>query len=83
MVVNHSIDVGSNVGIRWYELRKTNAGWFIYQQSTYAPDTMNRWMGSIAMDSAGNIGLGYSVSDANEYPSIRYTGRMCHDPRGI
>jgi hypothetical protein len=82
MLCNHSVNVGSNVaGIRWYELRKTTGAWAVYQESTYAPaDGKSRWMGSIAMDSAGNIALGYSISSSTMYPSIRYTGRMSSDP---
>jgi hypothetical protein len=82
MVCNHSVNAGSNIaGIRWYELRKTTGPWSLYQQATYAPSDNNcRWMGSMAMDSAGNIALGYSVSGDNLYPSIRYTGRMSTDP---
>ena len=80
MVVNHTVNAGSSVGgIRWYELRKTTGAWSIYQQSTYSPDANSRWMGSIAMDTAGNIALGYSISSSNMYPSIRYTGRMKND----
>jgi hypothetical protein len=82
MVVNHTVGVGIYAGIRWYELRKTNATWFVNQQSTYSPDTLNRWMGSIAMDSSGNIALGYSISGVSIYPSIRFTGRMKYDPPG-
>ncbi len=86
MVVNHSIVAGSSVGVRWYELRKTpasNGGSFdLYQQGTYAPDASARWMGSIAMDGMGNIGLGYSVSSSSIFPSIRYTGRTPDDPPG-
>jgi hypothetical protein len=36
-------------------------------------------MGSIAMDHAGDIALGYSVSGST-YPSIAYTGRQPNDP---
>jgi len=81
MVVNHTVNVGSNVaGIRWYELRKTTGSWSVYQQSTYSPPDGNcRWMGSIAMDSTGNIGLGFSISSANMYPAIKYTGRLAND----
>jgi hypothetical protein len=82
LVVNHTVCVGSRAGVRWYELRKTNGDWFVNQQSTYSPDSLSRWMGSIAMDSAGNIALGYSVSGQFIYPSIRFTGRMKHDPPG-
>ena len=82
MVVNHSVNAGSNrAGVRWYELRKSSGAWSIYQQSTYAPaDNNSRWMGSIAMDTAGTIALGYSVSGPDLYPAIRYTGRLKNDP---
>lgn len=81
MVVNQTVKTGDHhTGIRWYELRRTTGNWSLYQQSTYAPDSNSRWMGSMAMDSAGNIALGYSVSGYNLYPSIRFTGRMKDDP---
>jgi len=82
MVVNHSVDAGANrAGVRWYELRKSTGAWSVYQQSTYAPaDNNSRWMGSIAMDTAGTIALGYSVSGPDLYPGIRYTGRLKNDP---
>jgi len=80
MVTNHTVNAGSNVGgIRWYELRKTTGAWSIYQQSTYSPDTRSRWMGSIALDTAGNIAMGYSISSSTMYPAIRYTARMKND----
>jgi hypothetical protein len=37
-------------------------------------------MGSIAMDKAGDIALGYSISSSSMSPSIRYTGRFPGDP---
>ena len=82
MVCNHSVNAGSGIaGVRWYELRKTTGPWAVYQQATYAPSDNNyRWMGSMAMDTAGNIALGYSISSPNMYPSIRYTGRLKSDP---
>lgn len=84
MVCNHSVNVGSGrAGVRWYELRNDGSGWDLYQEGTYAPDDgENRWMGSIAMDAAGNIALGYSVASTNTYASIRYTGRYAGDPLG-
>ena len=77
IVCNHTVDVNGSdhAGIRWYELRKTGGSWTLRQQSTYAPDSDNRWMGSIAMNSNGDIGLGYSVSSSSTYPSIRYCGQ--------
>jgi hypothetical protein len=85
LVVNHTVDVdGANhAGVRWYELRKSGGPWAINQQSTFAPDSAHRWMGSIAMNGAGDMALGYSVSSASVYPSIRYTGRLAADPPGV
>ncbi len=82
MVTNHTVDANGadKAGVRWYELRNTGAGWTVANQGTYAPDADNRWLGSAAMDAQGNIAIGYSVSGANTYPSIRYTGRLVSDP---
>ncbi len=82
MVTNHTVNVSGHAAVRWYEMRNTGSGWLIYQQGTYSPDTENRWMGSIAMDGYGNIGLEYSVSSSSTYPSLRYTGRFKDDPLG-
>lgn len=77
IVCCHTVDVDAtdHAGIRWYELRKTTGNWSIRQQGTYAPDTHSRWMGSISMNANSKIALGYSVSSASVYPSIRYTGQ--------
>lgn len=76
LVVNHSVANGSSVGVRWYELQKTTGAFGVYQQSTFAPDSTYRWMGSIAMDAAGDMALGYSASSSSVYPSLNYTGRI-------
>jgi hypothetical protein len=84
IVANHTVDVNDvpeHAGVRWYELRKVNGIWSVFQQSTYSPDAAHRWMGSIAMDGSGNIALGYSVSDGiSIYPGINYAGRHSVDP---
>jgi hypothetical protein len=83
MVVNQTVNVGAGqAGIRWYELRNSGSVWSIYQQGDFAPDSKNRWMGSMAMDKGGNIALGYSVSDATIYPGIRYTTHLVTDTLG-
>jgi fibronectin type 3 domain-containing protein len=82
LVVNHSVAAGSIVGVRWYELRSPGGVPLVYQQGTFAPDSTYRWMGSIAMDQSGDIGVGYSVSSATIHPGIRYTGRVPGDPLG-
>jgi len=80
LVVNHSVAVGSSSGVRWYEIRNPNGTPTVAQQSTFAPDASFRWMGSIAMDQAGDIALGYSKSSSTTNPSIAFTGRAVTDP---
>jgi len=85
LVTNQSVEALPGVaGVRWYEIRRTNTGYSVYQQGTYAPnDGVHRWMGSAAMDKKGNIALGYSVVNGTTvFPGIRYTGRLAGDPLG-
>src|SRR5229473_6459283 len=80
LVVNHSVAAGSGGGVRWYELQNPNGSVSVAQQSTFAPDTKFRWMGSIAMDQAGDMAMGYSTSSSLSNPSIAFTGRLATDP---
>src|SRR5579859_4514333 len=80
LVVNHSVVAGSSGGIRWYELQNPNGTVTVAQQSTFAPDSNFRWMGSVAMDKAGDMAMGYSVSSSAKNPSIAFTGRAATDP---
>jgi hypothetical protein len=85
MVTNQSVEALPGVaGVRWYEIRRTNGTYSLYQQGTYAPgDGVHRWMGSIAMDRLGDMALGYSVVNGTTvFPGIRYTGRLAGDPLG-
>ena len=85
LVVNHTVDENGNdhAGVRWYEMRRAGGGaWSIFQQGNHAPDAVHRWMGSAAMDGAGNIALGYSVSSREVFPGIRYAMRVPSDPPG-
>jgi hypothetical protein len=78
LLLNHSVDTGPpnrRTGVRWYEIRDPNGTPTVFQQSTYAPSTPHRWMGSIAMDKVGNLAIGYSVSSTTVFPSIRYATR--------
>jgi len=77
------VDGNDTGGLRWFELRKSGGGnWTLYQEGTHSPTGDNRWMGSIAMDGAGRIALGYNVSSPSVYPSLRYAGRLSRDPLG-
>ncbi|MDX6452339.1 MAG: hypothetical protein QOH16_2388 [Gaiellaceae bacterium] len=80
--LTHTVGNGSSVAqVRWYELPVTGgAVGAVRQQSTWAPDLLNRFMPSLAVDKKGDMALGYSVSDASMYPAIRYSGRLAGDP---
>ena len=82
LVVNHSVAAGSSVGVRWYQIQDPNRTPSVAQQGTFAPDSSYRWMGSIAMDQAGDIAVGYSASSSSIHPAIRYSGRVPSDPSG-
>jgi hypothetical protein len=86
LVTNQSVEARPGVaGVRWYEIRRNGTGGYnINQQGTYSPsDGVHRWMGSIAQDKNGGMGLGYSVVNGTTvFPGIRYTGRLAGDPLG-
>jgi hypothetical protein len=87
LVLNHTVQqpgapTDGPVAVRWYEIRNPGGAVGVYQQGTWAPDSLNRWMGSIAMDKAGNIALGYSVTGPSTPPGVRYSGRLRSEPLG-
>jgi hypothetical protein len=81
IVFTHSVAPNAGGGgVRWYEIQNLTGVPFVAQQSTFAPTTDFRWMGSIAMDRLGNMAMGYSVSSSTISPSIAITGRLASDP---
>lgn len=75
----------SQRSIKWCELRQSQSTgtWSIYQEGIYAPDANTRWMGTMAMDDNGSIGLSYIKSNSTSiYPGLYYTGRRSCDPLG-
>jgi len=84
IVAVHSVNTSAGGGgVRWYEFRVDKGrNVKLYQQGTYAPDANYRWMASPAIDSKGNIGIGYSFGGAAHYPGQRFSGRLNGDKRG-
>jgi hypothetical protein len=84
LVAVHSVDTSAGGGgVRWYELRIDNSRKVsLYQQGTYAPDGLYRWMASPAMDRAGNIGIGYSFGGPATFVGQRFAARLAGDPPG-
>ncbi len=80
---NHTV-AGSNAvtAVRWYEVEDPGGTPSVAQQGTYQPDSDHRWMGSVGVDQDGNMAVGYSVSNSDLYPSIRYAGRLAGETPG-
>ena len=83
-VVDVAAGATKQAGVRWYEIRQNGDGqpWSIFQEGTYtAPDNRHAWNASLAMDSEGNIGMGYTTMSGpnsavtNRRVSSVYTGQ--------
>jgi hypothetical protein len=86
IVAVHSVKPSSTGtgGVRWYEFRVDRMNKVsLFQQGTFAPDSLYRFLPSPAMDKKGNIGIGYSVGGATVFPGQRFAGRLAGDPLGI
>ncbi|GAC1513057.1 MAG: hypothetical protein NVS1B3_17260 [Candidatus Dormibacteraceae bacterium] len=82
LVANHTVAGGPLAAVRWYEIRNPTTAPFVYQQGTVVDPVNNYWLGSIAMDKAGDIALGFSASSTSLFPSILAVGRQPGDPLG-
>ncbi len=86
IVLNWAVKISATQrSIKWCELRQNQSTgvWTMYQEGIYSPDANTRWMGSIAMDNNGSIGLSYIKSNSSSiYPGLYYTGRRTCDPLG-
>jgi hypothetical protein len=83
LVVNHAAKTSvAPSGVRWYEIRNPNATPVVFQQGTLTSGGTSLWMGSIAMDKVGDLGLGFSESSSTIHPTVAFTGRTPSDPLG-
>ncbi len=84
--VNHTTYVtNSNTSPQWAQIDVTggNINPKLVQQQIYRPDSnLFRWLGSLGVDSSGDMALCYSTSNATapNFPSIQCAGRLATDP---
>ncbi|MGQ0648933.1 MAG: hypothetical protein ACT4P7_15350 [Gemmatimonadaceae bacterium] len=85
IVAVHSVNTSAGGGgVRWYEFRlDRRRDVTLYQQGTYAPDSLYRWMASPAIDARGGIGIGYSFGGTPHFPGQRFAARLSDDPKGV
>jgi hypothetical protein len=86
---SHTVRRANTTGLaapRWYQVNVTGGtvAANLPQATTWDPDaanTTNRFMPSVEVDRAGNMAMGYSVSNSTtDFPSVRYAGRLAGDP---
>ncbi len=80
--INPTAASSYQAGIRWFELHGTGTSIpTLYDQGTHnlAPGNgasgLNNWMGSIAQDHQGSLGLGFSQSGTGQRADIKIAGR--------
>ncbi|MFN0242842.1 MAG: hypothetical protein ACKVWV_08135 [Planctomycetota bacterium] len=77
----HGITSGGRSSIRWYELNPTTIT--AVQTGTIADPILSFMDGSIAVNAAGDVALGFSGSDASQFAACYFTGRNAGDPPGV
>ena len=84
LAASHSVKTSlAASGVRWYEIRSPNATTpTVFQKGTITSGSTSLWMGSIGMDKAGDIAVGFSESSSSIHPAIAYTGRVPTDTLG-
>jgi hypothetical protein len=79
------VDTSGAAAPRWYQVDVSGGSVAanLPQAATWDPDgnnTNHRFMPSLAIDRAGNLNMGYSISNATTiFPSMRYGGRLAGD----
>ncbi len=82
------VDGTDHAAVYWFELRRTPAGtgsWALFQSGTIGGEVgVHRAVSSAAMDSSGNIAVGYTRTGTAPpyFPSIYYSGRFSTDTPG-
>jgi hypothetical protein len=85
LAMAHTVDAGSDrAGMRWTILNVNDYHAItIVDTGTHAPaDGFERWMGSVTLDSVGNLGMGYTRGGNGQFTSVYYSGRENGDPAG-
>jgi hypothetical protein len=82
LVVNHTVLGGALGGVRWYEIRNPGSAPAVFQQGTVIDPNTDFWLGSIAMDRAGDIALGFNAMSKDQFSSVYVAGRKPGDPAG-
>lgn len=78
---SQNVSANGMAAVRWYEIDASTRS--TLQVGTVTDPVWHYFYGSIAVDAAGNIGLGFSGSHAGSYGSAFVTARRATDPAGL
>ena len=84
-VVSHTVDLGADrAGVRWGRFSLPSLDGIVLEDTgTYGPeDGLHRWMPAIGIDAVGPLGVVYSRSGTQSFPSVYFAGRYIGDPSG-
>jgi hypothetical protein len=78
----HTINVSDRAACRWYEIRVVGSPSLV-QYGTVADSIQHYFFPGISVNARGDAVMGFTGSNASEYASAYYTGRLYSDPPGV
>jgi hypothetical protein len=76
----HAVDVGGRAAVNWYEFDPATPA--VIQEGTVSDPVRHYFFPSIAVNSVGDVLLGFSGSSPSIYAGGWYAGRTAADPAG-
>ncbi len=76
----HCVNVGGRAGVRWYEIATSSPT--TLQSGSVSDPSLHFYMPGISVNASGEMLLGFSGSDVNNYVGSWITGRVPSDPAG-
>jgi hypothetical protein len=73
----HGTEIGGHIGFEWFEVRVSDGA--VIQQGELSDPNADLIFPSVAVDSSGNLGIGFTKTSATEFPSVYLTGRLSTD----
>lgn len=77
----HNWGGGNVAACHWFQLNASTGA--LTQQGVYGANGLHYFYPAVSPDSNGNMVMVFSRSGANEFASIRFTGRKSADPPGV
>ncbi len=79
----HTVSVDGDATVRWYQIDTTDS-FQLTQQGDINPGVgIHTYLPALAVDSLGNMGITYTQSSTNQFPTMMITGREADDPLGF